>query len=210
MRSEAGFTTIEIMIAITMMSVIALVVLDFFVDNLISYHRNESQVMLQANTRQAIDALSRTIRSAQGVEATNSITDANQTGGWSTDANTIVLATPSLDSSQNPIYADASHNTLYTDNIILYVDSDIIYRRVLANPNASGNAAITTCPPSAASPSCPADSRVVEDIATLTLAYDDPSPEQAQSVDITLTRIRNIFNRTYTSTVNGVVTLRNR
>lgn len=210
MMSERGMTTIEITIALVMMSVIALVVLNFFVDNMINYQRNESQVMLQSNTRQAIDALSRTIRSAQAIESTNSIVDPNQSGGWITDTDTIVLATPSLDSSENPIYADASHNTLYTDNVILYVSSDIIFKRVLANPNAAGNAAVTTCPPSAATPSCPADSRVVEDIATLTLAYDNANPEQTQTVDITLTRLRSIFNRTYTSTVNGKVTLRNR
>lgn len=210
MRHEGGFTTIEVIIAITMMSIIGLIVLNFFTENLINYHRGESQVTLQANTRQAIESMSRVIRSAQTIEATNSITDANENGGWTTDGDTLVLATPALDSSDNPIYADASHNTLYTNNVVYYVSGDVIYRRTLANPNASGNAAVTTCPPSAASESCPADSKVVEDIATLSIAFDNADVEQAQSVTLTITRIRNLFGKTYTSTVTGDATLRNK
>jgi type II secretory pathway component PulJ len=207
---QAGFTVLELIIAASMMSIIGLIVLNFFTENIINYHRSESQITLQSNTRQAIDTMSKTIRSAQTLEETNSITDANQPGGWETDADTLVLATPSLDSGQNPIFADVSHNTVYTDNVIFYVSESVIFRRILANPNATGNAAITTCPPASSSPSCPPDNKVVEDIATLSMSYDNPLPEQAQSVQLTITRIRNFFGKTFTSTVTGNVTLRNK
>ncbi len=61
----------------------------------------------------------------------------------------------------------------YEDEYVLYLDgsSKQLMLRSLANPNASDNRLTTSCPPSIASSSCPADRIIATDIASVGLRY---------------------------------------
>ncbi|HSH31778.1 MAG TPA: prepilin-type N-terminal cleavage/methylation domain-containing protein [Candidatus Saccharimonadales bacterium] len=224
---QAGFTLIELLISITMISVLALVVSEFYSQRLVSYARSYSQILLQTNTKQAVETMMRDIKSAQNVEPNNSLPDDNSPGApadpysWASTPGSpgvpavLVLAVPALDSGGNLLYSDALHNAVYVNNLVYYIDSaGILYKRVIANPIA-GNAAVTTCPPALASPACPADAKVVEDVADLQIAYyldgntATTTPSDATMVEATLKQTRISFGRSYNSTLTSRARLRN-
>jgi type II secretory pathway pseudopilin PulG len=61
----------------------------------------------------------------------------------------------------------------YEDEYILYLDGSTktLKQRVLANPDAGGNKAKTTCPAAAAGPGCPADKTIARDLASVDMRY---------------------------------------
>jgi prepilin-type N-terminal cleavage/methylation domain-containing protein len=61
----------------------------------------------------------------------------------------------------------------YEDEYILYLDGTTkeLKLRSLANPAASGNKLLTSCPPALASSSCPADRTVASDVETVDLRF---------------------------------------
>ncbi|MBW3538230.1 type II secretion system GspH family protein [Candidatus Parcubacteria bacterium] len=221
---QAGFSLVELIIAITMMGMLAVVVSEFYSQRLVDYARSYSQILLQTNTKQAVETMTRDIRSAQNVELNNTLPDDNSPGApgnlysWQSTTGSpavVVLAVPALDGSGNLLYVDPLHSAVYTNNLVYYIDgSGILYRRTIANPVA-GNAAVTTCPPALASPACPPDGKVVEDVADLQAAYirgggaAAATPDEADLVQITLQQTRTSFGRSYNSTLASQARLRN-
>jgi hypothetical protein len=82
----------------------------------------------------------------------------------------IYFRQPVLDSSKNFIM----NGTLpYENEYVLYLDGtrQQLLIRTLANGAASGNAAKTSCPPAAASATCPADKIIGENISSVDTRY---------------------------------------
>ena len=224
LRNQRGFTLLELIVATTIIGVLAIMVSGFYVDRLVDYARSETLLILQSNTKQALETIQTDLKQTVTVESANHIADVNGPGGnqfgWastSASPSTLVLSVPSRDASGNLIYVDAQHTTLQTDDVIYYIDSakKTLYRRVLAN-SASGNAAKTTCPPSKATASCPADGKVIEDVANLVATYYDTNNNatstlaSAYAVNTLLTQSRVKFGRTYTNSLNSRTMLRNK
>jgi prepilin-type N-terminal cleavage/methylation domain-containing protein len=223
-KQEAGMTMIELLMAATVIGILALVVSTFYSNRLIESSREFSKTILQANTKQAVETMERDLKFAQYIEANNRWPDNNAPSApgnlysWQSTTSTpatLVIAVPSRDASGNIIYFDALHNTVQTDDIVYYIDSQkILYRRTIANPVA-GNKAVTTCPPALATSTCPADAKVVEDVASLQVVYYDGTnnstltPANAGSLAITLQQSRTKFKQTYTSSLTSRVTMRN-
>lgn len=224
---SAGFTLIELITSMAVMSIL-LLALSVFITNATQNISNEdTKTALSDNTRTALESVAREIRAAKSVEAVNSQPDANAPGApgnlysWTASAGsgaTLILAVPARDTSGNLIYSDGLHNNLYTDDIVYYLDgtSHRLYRRVIANTQAPGNAAKTTCPPDLATASCPADARIVDDVANLTTAYFDSydhsvaTPSGTQAVQITLTQTRSVFSHSFSNSYTTTASLRNR
>lgn len=76
----------------------------------------------------------------------------------------------STDSDRNVIMNSTNP---YEDEVILYLNGSTkqLLARTLANPNAPDNRQKTTCPPYAATPSCPADKVVAGDVESIDLRY---------------------------------------
>ena len=76
----------------------------------------------------------------------------------------------STDSSQNILFDDLLP---YEDDYIVYMDasSKQLRVRVLANPDAPGNATKTSCPPAIATPTCPADRILANDVTGVDMRY---------------------------------------
>lgn len=226
-NQEAGFTLLELLIAIVLSTIIVLVVTDFMSTNLININTDFTKTEIQNNTKLAVDTVARTIRQARSVEANNLLPDQNSPGApgnpysWTGVAGsnaTLILALPSKDASGNLIYVDGLHTQLYTDDIVYYLDpsSHRLYRRVIANQSAPANAAVTTCPPSKATAQCPSDADVVDDVANLTTGYLDAnnnpvsSPSGTEAVLFTLTETKTVNKRTLQSSYTTVTAMRNR
>lgn len=77
---------------------------------------------------------------------------------------------PSLDGSRAFIMNGTQP---YEDEYILYLDGTTksLMQRALANPSATGNRLVSSCPPAAATPSCPADKTIATDISSIDMRY---------------------------------------
>jgi prepilin-type N-terminal cleavage/methylation domain-containing protein len=232
--NQRGFTLIELIVATTIIGILAIIVASFYVDRLIDYARSDTLIILQSNTKQALESMQRDVKAAQAIETTNQWPDPHGPSGnqygWSSSTgspSTVVLAVPTTDVNGNLQYVDAQHNVLQTNDVIYYVDgaNKTLYRRVLANPicqpNQGGSGTVncsdnTTCPPSATTSTCPADGKVIEDVANLVATYYDANNasttnvNNVYSLDLTLTQSREKFGRTYTNSLTSRATLRNK
>lgn len=74
----------------------------------------------------------------------------------------------------------------FEDEHVLYLDglSKTMYARTLANPVVSDNKAVTSCPPSVATASCPADKIVLENIDSVDAIYYSRSGNQIDHYSI--------------------------
>ena len=218
----------------TIIGILATLVSGFYVDRLMDYARTNTLIILQTNTKQALESMQKDIRSARTVEETNEWADANgpngNQNGWTSTSGSpsvLVLSVPTTDASGNLQYGDTAHNVLLTNDVIYYVDSSrkTLYRRVLVNdiclPEQGGAGAVNcsdrnTCPPTSATSSCPADGKVIEDVANLVVQYYDSTNTAtndvniAYSVETTLTQSRARFGKTYSNSLSSRTTLRNK
>ncbi len=225
--SNRGFSLIEVLVAISISGLMLLVLGNFLTNGIRSANQDYNQTVVLVNTKAAVESVARFVREAKSVEASNSQPDSHSPGApgnlysWSGTAGsgaTLILAIPSRDTNNNLIYIDGLHNSLYTDDVIFYLDSTThrLYKRVIANTSATGNKAKTTCPPASATAGCPADSVIVEDVANLTTSYLDGNgnsvsvPTGTEAVHYTVTESKLIGPRTYTSSYTTTATLRNK
>jgi prepilin-type N-terminal cleavage/methylation domain-containing protein len=226
-QDQRGFSLIELLVAISLTSVLLLSVGNFVTDSIRSSNQDYNQTLVFVNTKSAVEIVARAIREARAVQPVNSLPDNYAPGApgdltsWSGTAGngaTLILAVPSRDTSNNLIYADGLHTNLYTDDVIFYLNSsnDRLYKRTIANPNAPDNRAKTTCPPANATTACPADQVIVEDVANLTTAYLDGSgattttPSGTEAVRYTVTESKLIGPRTYSSSYTTTAAMRNK
>jgi prepilin-type N-terminal cleavage/methylation domain-containing protein len=227
MRGQSGFTLIELLVAMSMSVVLMLVITNFMVNTYRTGQQEQTKTEILNNTKLAVETVAKAVKSAKSVESANSQPDDNSPGApanlysWAASAGsgaTLILAVPARDTSNNLIYSDGLHNNLYTNDYVYYLDPATrrLYRRIIANQSAPGNAAKTTCPPSKATPACPSDALTVEDVANLTTSYFDAnnasvsSPTGTEAVQITLTQTRSIVGKSYSSSYTTIATLRNK
>jgi prepilin-type N-terminal cleavage/methylation domain-containing protein len=212
---QNGFTLIELIIVSALIGVIAVVISQFYSNRLTDYAREFTTTELESNTKQALETMQLDIKSAQYVEANNNLSDAYNTGGWTTGISVLVLQVPALDSSGNPIWIDGYHTSLWSNEIVYFVSGNVLYRRLLANSNAPGDTAVSTCPAGTGG-GCPVDGKVIENVASMQLQYFDDNnatttlPNLVHTIGVTLTQSQSTFGNTYTSTLTSSATLRNR
>lgn len=223
--NQGGFSLLELLVAISVTTILLMIASNFVITGTLSANVEYNRTVVQSNTKSAVENVARTIRSAKSVEATNSQPDPNppvtaNPYSWSATAGnnaTLILAVPARDASNNLMYVDGLHSTIYTNDVIFYLDSTThrLYRRTIAN-SVADNAAKTSCPPAIASASCPADTIIVEDIAGLSTSYFDAAnanvsvPSGTEAVGYSVTETKIIGKRSYSSTYSTVTALRNR
>ncbi len=227
MKHERGFTLLELLLSIAISSILIIAVGNFSVNSIVGSNQDYNKTLVLTNAKEAVGIVARQIKAARSVEANNAVPDAHAPGApgnlysWSGAAGsgaTLILAVPARDASNNLIYIDGLHNSLYTNDVVYYLDasSHKLYRRLIANSSAPGNAAITTCPPASASSSCPADADVVDDVANLVTTYLDSNdntvslPSGTEAVNYTVTETRTISGKVYSGTYSTIATLRNK
>lgn len=225
-RNLQGVSLIEMLVSISIASVLILITIQVIGRTYANWQREGTKTQLQSNTKTAVEAVAQVIRSAKSVEAQNSQPDVNAPDpdnqySWTSATGsgaTLILAVPARDTSGNIAYIDDTHTSLYTNNIIFYLDptSNILYRRTIANTLVPNNSAVTTCPLDQSTPTCPTDAKVVADIANLVTTYLDASgnvvatPSGTEAVRYELSQTRTIGLQTYESSYGTTATLRNK
>jgi len=214
--NESGYTIVELMIAITVSSIVITVlssmVLIMYRQILISRTtselNNESQLLLHSIVEDT--------RLAGGLSTTNTITDSNApAGGWVTNdpSNVLIINTPVTDSSANVIY-DSGSGSPYKNELIYFTSNKSLYKRVLKNEIAIGNTAVTTCP--ATINDCRADRIFTENLKDLSFTFFDENDQStsdassARSVALSVILEKKTSGKNITISNSMRTTLRNR
>jgi prepilin-type N-terminal cleavage/methylation domain-containing protein len=228
-QGQGGYTLVEMLVAISMSTLLVLAIGNFATNSVIGSNQDYNKTLVLTNSKEAVNIVARQIRLSKSVLAANTLADDHAPGApgdlfsWSGAAGSgtsLILAVPSRDGSGDIIWIDGNHTSVVTDNVIFYLDtaSKKLYRRWIVNPTATaaGSTQKTTCPPSLASASCPADADVVDDVANLTTSYlkadgtTTTVPDNTEAVNYTVTETRTINGKAFSGTYSTIATLRNR
>jgi hypothetical protein len=126
----------------------------------------------------------------------------------------IVIAFPAVDTDRNYII-DTATGEPYNNEFVYFKSGTTLYKRILADPAATGNSLRTTCPASLASSSCPADKVLLDTLDDMVFTlYDQDDivtadPLLARSVKIDLFLEKDTFGDPLTLDYSIQTTLRN-
>ena len=215
-RRQAGFTVTELAISITVAGVLVLVLFAATFYYYVSTAQAQTATNLALESQSILTQLTDDIRLSDAIASTNAIADANMPGGWSTSdpSNVIIIENPAVDSSNNIIYDDAT-GFPYRNEFIYFQSGNTMYKRVLANTNATGNTAKTTCPQASSSASCPPDRLFSSNVSNLTFTFYDflgattADATKTRSVNLQVDMAKKIFGKNVTLANTTRVTLRN-
>ncbi len=194
MKSDKGFTLVETIIALTVTSLLIFIIINFMTNSIVQYSTTEARAQLLGEAQSALDLIGDDIRLSGNADANNRWEDAHAPEApgnllsWASDSDTLVLATAVEDNNGNIIFADPALYISEKNNIIYYLEGDILYKRSLASPVA-GNSTATSCPPAAASPTCSADREILTNVDTFTVRYyndqnQEVTPTAARSIEL--------------------------
>lgn len=206
--NQSGFTLTEIMVVVAITSLLMMVFMGFATNSLVNTSIESARSDLLREAQQALDTISQDIRLSSNADDLNRHPDdynpnaASTPYGWVSDDTTLILATAAMDSSRNIIFEDPLHYSSLKNNKIYYVQDGTLYRRTLAADHVDNNAR-TSCPASATTPDCPADSVLINDtVQQFSIRYlnaDDSEvaiPTEARSVELSIRLETTKFGRT--------------
>jgi prepilin-type N-terminal cleavage/methylation domain-containing protein len=216
-QNKSGFTITELVISLTVASILAVVLFTATFYYYVNTAQAETSTNLALESQSVLSQLTDDIRLADSIASTNAITDPNGPGGgWTTSdpSNIIIIESPAIDSSRNLIY-DLTTGFPYKNEYIYFMNGTNMYKRVLANTSATGNSAKTTCPAAAASPTCPKDLIFSNNVSNLTFTFYDASDAttadatKARSILFTVDMAKKMFGKNITLSNSTRATLRN-
>ncbi|MBI4033633.1 hypothetical protein HY379_01405 [Candidatus Saccharibacteria bacterium] len=216
-NKNLGYTVPELTVSIVILGILILSLFSFSTYYFTNVTRNNAFVQMSADSQNLLRATVEQLRYGAGVRQSNTIADSNApVGGWNT-SNTnfvIIIAVPAIDSSRNYIIDSATGNP-YNNELVYFKNGTALNRRTLAHPDAVSNTLKTSCPEALATASCPADSKLVENLDSMLFTlYDQDDaittdPLLARSVKIDLGLNKKSFGNPLTLDNSIRVTLRN-
>ncbi len=213
-QSQAGFTIVELLVAISLIGIISVSMIAAFGNYLTIITRNSRTNELTMESQNLLRSAVEELRYGAGVRQTNSIADPNVTGGWSTSNTSfvIIIAIPAVDPS-NAYIINPATGSPYNNELVYFKEGAKLYKRTLAHPDASNNKLHTSCPIGTAT--CPEDRLLTENLKIFAFElYDQdnlPTTNSllARSVRINLGLERKAFGAPITFGNSIRVTLRN-
>ncbi len=213
---DRGFTLVEVLISLSIAGVLSgilFMVTYYFYANMM---QNNTATQMTLDTQIVLRSLTEDIRLADKINTTNIIADSNQPGGWTTSnpSSILIISDPAVNSSNQIIYDEATGYPYRNENIY-FVQNGTLYKRTLKNTDASGNVAVTTCPTSTASSSCPPDKAFSTYVSNLQFSFYDATDtstadaELARSVSYTVSMSATVYGRAMSTTNNTRATMRN-
>lgn len=237
LRTPQGFTLVELLVVVPSTVIVIAVLTALLISLFGNLLVKNGRMQLEINTQSALFAVRDDAFFAARFAGDNQTgtTDAYAPGGsWNAvQDQALVLYEASFDANRQsadrqliyerdqpyPCNDPAINENQYSLNTLIYfLSGTTLYRRVLV-PDQTANCATTfrlqTCPVAQATPTCPADTVIAEDVNAFTLTYYDRSgvvltqaslqsnPElflQVQRVDIVLTLQKSINAETVAST----------
>ncbi len=216
-HNQSGYTLVELNVSIVVLGIIMVSILAIFTNYFAIITRNSNMLQMSVDSQALLRVMTEELRYGAGVRQTNTITDPNgPSGGWNTSNATFVIITavPAVDSADQYII-NPDTGTPYLNELVYYKLDSIMYKRSLAHPNAVGNKMLTSCPSNIATASCPADIKLIDDVADMNFVlYDQDDvittvPIEARSVIINIAMSKDTFGSPITHNNSIRTTLRN-
>ncbi len=216
-RTSAGFTLVELMIVMIVMSILSLVLANFIVTWLQASSAAQERSSLLTSAEDAVDKINADIRVSGSADTNNRWADQYASGGqysWQSDGQTLVLAKVAMDSAHNVIFSDQANYITQKDNVIYFISGTTLYRRTLASDSAN-DAAVTTCPAANATSTCPADTVVAKGVSSWLVTYFDAdqnvvTPANARSVQVAMTLSSKVNSQTVNASYTSRMVFRNK
>ena len=214
--NSKGFTITELLMVLAvaggMIAILFTVTFNYYVATV----KAEAATQMALESHSLLNQLTEDIRLADSIGGTNTVSDPSNPGGWTTNdpSNIIIIQSPATEADKDIIY-DSSTGYPFSNEYIYFLNDNSMYKRILANSNAVGNSAITTCPESNASPSCPKDKLFSSKITNLTFTFYDINDAQttnaaeARSILFVVNMEKDIYDETITINNSTRITLRN-
>lgn len=221
-KREGGFTLPEVIITLFIVAILSAALMTIYFIFFNQSIRNSFHARLAVESQSILRLIVEELRVSSGVRAT-SMPDAYVLGGasnWSTSNSNLVLiiATPAVDSSNNILF-NTSAGAPYINEMVYFANNGSLYRRQLADTNATGNKYKTSCPAANASASCPQDALLTNHFKSLSFTFFDQDnvviPEatgditKARSIELKIEMEHKTFGETvhYSNTIR--MTMRN-
>ena len=191
-NSHSGFTLIELLIVMLVMGVLSLMLANFIASWLQASGLEQARANLLSNAENALGTVTNDIMLSGSVDQTNRWPDANApANGWQSNSQTLILAKVATDSSGNPIFLDTSNYITQKDDEIYFLNGTTLYRRTLKS-DSTNDAAVTTCPQSDATSTCPPDTVIATGVTNWSVGYydannDSVTPANARSIQLSIT-----------------------
>lgn len=218
--NQSGYTLMELMVATVITSILLLGIMGFLTTTMVNNSVRTARADLLREAQLTLDVLTKDIRLSANVDEENRWEDpyspnaATTNGlGWTSDADTLVLATAAEDGDRNIIFQDATHYITQKNNVVYFLENGSVYKRTLA-ADVADNSSTTTCPAGSASPTCPADRKLVSNVEGFEVRYynavdKEVDPTDARSVEIELVLQKTKFSRTITAEYSTRTVFRN-
>jgi len=215
-RNQDGFTLIELTLVMIIMGIMSLTMATFISNWLQTSGLDSTRSVLLSNAETALDTINNDIRLSGNVDQTNRWPDPNGPGGqfgWQSNSQTLILAKVATTSSGSPIFLDSSDYITQKDDVIYYLSGTTLYRRTLAS-DSTNDSAITTCPTSDASSTCPPDTTIATGVTNWSVTYYGSagtivSPSNASSIQLSITITGSFENQTVNASYSTRMVFRN-
>ena len=194
MKKQNGYTLIEITIALTVASALIFLIISFMTNSMVEYARANTRSELLGEAQVALDIMSNDTRLSGNADANNRWPDQNSPGApgdefsWTSDDDTLILATAVEDSNDEIIFADPALYISEKNNNVYFLQDNKLYKRTLAS-TVEGNTAKTTCPTGSATQECPADKILLNNVLDFEVKYfndqnQEVIPTSARSIEV--------------------------
>lgn len=191
---ERGFTLVETMIAMSVTAILVGVVITFMTNSIVQYAKTGARSSLLNEAQIGLDIIGNDIRLSGNADLNNRIPDEHAPGApqnelsWTSDQDTLILATAAEDANKNIIFADPALYISQKNNNVYYLSGGSLFKRTIA-AEVTGNSSQTTCPSSSATTNCPADKQLLKNVQTFTIKYyndqnQEVIPSSARSIEL--------------------------
>lgn len=218
LNNQSGFTLVELIISMVVLTVVSAAVVSFTVSKTIQTARDSTRADLLNDAQIGLDRMANDIRLSSKADNTNRWADVNgpisgNSYSWQSSSNTLVLASSAQDSNGNILFDDKADYITTKNNFIYFLQNGTLYKRTLAAP-ATGNSAVTSCPSANASASCPADKTILTNVSSLTILYYDTlnqqvDPASARSIQLNVQLKETTFGQPITANYSTRMVFRN-
>ena len=215
--NQAGVTIVELMITISIASLVILAFTSISINLYGEALRTSIYSQLASESQTILRSMVEELRQSSSIRSNNANPDVNApSGGWTTSNERLILiiSTPALDNNNNFI-TNQSTGFPYQNEIVYFANNGMLYKRLLANPSATGNSMRTTCPQNLATSSCPSDIQLSNHFESLNFTFYDQnntvttSIPATRSIQLFISMERTSFGKTLEFDNNIRITIRN-
>jgi prepilin-type N-terminal cleavage/methylation domain-containing protein len=110
MIQERGFTMVEVLVALSVTTAVLLIISNFMMSSLQTSTQETAAANIQHDIQLTLDSVADDVRLSANADLNNRVADTNSPGGsgnnygWTSNANTIVLATAATNTDNNVLF----------------------------------------------------------------------------------------------------------